>query len=343
MNRPRDRKSAVGLLPRMEAMPWKSKPGTVTYRFHPVGQKPISLGTDKALAIRKVLDMNRRTSDFGTVTELWRTYQTSPDWKSLKPRTKLDYTDYSVPLLKVFGASMAGEIKPPYINRYLRTERAAAPVRANREIALLSNLMNLAVERGDIDANPCKQIRRNKEEPRTTMPKAEVLTAFLTWLRGRGKQWIIIAAMAEFAARAGSRRAEFLKATLFQMTETEIRLERAKQRGKAVVFDVIALTPELYEMLASLPRKEGHTALFQNRFGNAYAEKGFKAMWSKAMRSAIVDGILTAEARFTFHDLRAYYTTRHQTEREVLPNLHVNPATTARIYERSGIKKRGSF
>lgn len=45
MNRPRDRASAVGLLPRMEARPWRDGK-TVTYRYHPVGAAPINLGTN---------------------------------------------------------------------------------------------------------------------------------------------------------------------------------------------------------------------------------------------------------------------------------------------------------
>lgn len=45
MNRPRDRASARGLLPRMESRPRKD--GLVTYRYHPVGGKPINLGTDR--------------------------------------------------------------------------------------------------------------------------------------------------------------------------------------------------------------------------------------------------------------------------------------------------------
>ena len=60
MPRPRDRQSATGLLPRMEAR--TRKDGQITYRFHPLQPdgtrgKPINLGTDKALAIRQVLDM----------------------------------------------------------------------------------------------------------------------------------------------------------------------------------------------------------------------------------------------------------------------------------------------
>ncbi|WP_155630445.1 hypothetical protein [Burkholderia cepacia] len=45
-----------GLLPRMEAR--KRKEG-FTYRYHPVGKKPINLGHDRIVAIRKVLDLLR--------------------------------------------------------------------------------------------------------------------------------------------------------------------------------------------------------------------------------------------------------------------------------------------
>ena len=49
MIRPRDRASAAGLLPRMEARPRKD--GLTTYRFHPLDGKPITLGTDRAAKI----------------------------------------------------------------------------------------------------------------------------------------------------------------------------------------------------------------------------------------------------------------------------------------------------
>ncbi|WP_198363685.1 hypothetical protein [Burkholderia ubonensis] len=37
--------------------------------------------------------------------------------------------------------------------------------------------------------------------------------------------------------------------------------------------------------------------------------------------------------RFALHDLRAYYVARHKAERGALPDLHANPATTARVYD----------
>ncbi len=44
--------------------------------------------------------------------------------------------------------------------------------------------------------------------------------------------------------------------------------------------------------------------------------------------------------RFHFHDLRAAYVTEHKRQRNRLPDIHPDGATTARIYERSKIARR---
>lgn len=53
------------------------------------------------------------------------------------------------------------------------------------------------------------------------------------------------------------------------------------------------------------------------------------------MIDAIAAKVIDVEQRFTFHDLRAYYVTLHKAERGSLPDLHANPATTARVYDRT--------
>lgn len=69
MGRKRERASGFGLLPRMEARPHAGS-DKVTFRYHPVGGKPINLGQDKRAAIQKVLDLNGASSDAGTINEL---------------------------------------------------------------------------------------------------------------------------------------------------------------------------------------------------------------------------------------------------------------------------------
>ena len=326
-----------GLLPRMEARPLKD--GRVAYRYHPAGKgsKPIPLGRDLNAALRKVLDLTGKTSDEGTIAHCWRLYAAddNSDWLDLAERTREDYKAYSAPLLKCFGKVRASLVTQPDIRRYMKRERQGK-VRANREVALLSNLMKTAIDYGYATANPCVGIKYLKEHPRKMLPIEGELAAFLAWLRGKGKQSAVIAAMAEFAARAGSRRCEFLNATRFQVRAGEARLDRAKQRDSGMT-DVIELPTDLMATLDALKRP-GCEYLFPSRFNRPYSEQGFKALFSRAKAEAIKAGVITK--RFTFHDLRAHYTTQHKRALGALPDLHADPGTTARIYERSREARR---
>jgi integrase len=323
----------------MESRPRKD--GMTTYRYHTIAGKAINLGTDKIVAIRAVLDMLGRAPDQGTVGSLWRLYQETPDWKRLRDDTQRDYIQCSKPLLAVFGEVLAISIRPSDISRYLRIERASAPVRANRENSLLSNLLNVAINRGDIDINPCKQVRRNQEIPRRVEPDAKQIGALVKFAYGKAGQWPVVVMAAEFASLAGPRQIEFLAITWSSITENEIRMKRAKQRkGAPEIIDSIEISPAMAELLTRLNdvRKNDCETVFPNRYGNPYTRSGFKGMWGKLMKAA-------SEAKaigqhFTFHDLRAFYATQHKAKTGSQANLHKNPATTARIYERSTEAKR---
>lgn len=344
MGRRRERASGFGLLPRMEARPRKD--GKITYRYHPMGGKPVNLGTDRDEAIRQVLGVNAEAHHQGTVRELWGLYQKTQKWLDLKPRTQSDYQQYSIKLLEVMGDVPAAVIRPTDIARYLRVERADAPVRGNREIALLSNLMTLAIERGEIDANPCKQVKKNSERPRTEAPEPEELRAFLDWLFRSGPARRMLALMAEFAALAGSRRVEFLELQTPQidLQAGVIRLMRAKQHGGAKKAESIMMGPAMVDLakrLLALPRPDASLNVFINQHGNPLTESGFTTGWQRAMVEALDEGVI--QRRFTFHDLRAYYTTQFKEQHGTLPELHANTATTARVYDRSKIAKRASL
>lgn len=345
MTRPRDRISAKGLLPRMEARPGKT--GT-TYRYHPVGAKPINLGRDLGAALQKVLDMNGRSTDHGTVNELWRLYQETAAWRDLAEGTRDDYLQCSSPLLKVFGTAAPVSIKPTHIARYLRVERAAAPVRANREVALLSNLLNLAIERGELDANPCKQVRRNKERPRKKAPLAETLQTFLEWAWAQPGQPAILAGMAEFASLAGNRGVEFRELTWPQVGEVVTRLIRAKQRGGETeqIVEEVEMSAMLLDLMGRMRAKakdSRHGWVFPNAKGNAYTAQAFKLGFNRLKKAARKAGKLTVELNFTFHDLRAYYVTQFKKKHKRLPELHKDPATTARVYDSSTVVERKSL
>lgn len=338
MNRPRDRASAAGLLPRMEARPWRDGK-TLTYRYHVAGGKPINLGTDRAEACRKVLEMLGQADD--SLNAMWKVYQASQAWRDLAEATRKDYAQASGPLLAVLGEVSPAHIRPADIARYLRVERADAPARANREFALLSNLCRLAVERGELDSNPCKQVRPNRLRPRTEAPESDELRGFLAWAQARGdRAALVLAGMAEFVALAGSRRIEFRGLHWTQVSDTEVRLTRAKQRGRDIA-ERVEISPALADLLDRMRKVAADPrigAVFPAHGGDCYSDSAFKSAWSRLQREALAAGAL--RKRIRFHDLRAYYVTMHKRLRDSLPDLHGNPAITARVYERSKQARR---
>lgn len=345
MVRARDRYSALGLLPRMEARPW-SDGKTVTYRYKPVEGKPINLGTDKHAAIRKVLDLTGRRETHGTLQWVWEQFQETAQWTDFTAGTREDYTLCAIQLIKVFGQMQIAAITSPMISRYMRIERKKAPVRANREKSLLSNLFYCGVDLGVCDTNPAKHVKPNPERPRPVAPEKKFLASFLAWLDKQTAQRRVIGLAAEFCSLGGARKVEFLPACWTNVDESngEIRLFRGKQRKGKVVVDVIKIEPAMTALLARIRNLNRDCLyLFPTRDNNAYSARGFKSLWQRCIQAAIADGVITQSDRFTFHDLRAYYATEHKRILGGLPDMHKNPETTARVYDRNEEVKRRSL
>ena len=108
---------------------------------------------------------------------------------------------------------------------------------------------------------------------------------------------------------------------------------------------MIEITPALNDLinrLDALRVERGVECLyvFPTRDNMAYTARGFKTLWQRCVLAAIEEKVITAEDRFTFHDLRAYYATEHKQQLGALPDLHKNPETTARVYDRNKEVKR---
>ena len=167
-------------------------------------------------------------------------------------------------------------------------------------------------------------------EPRTEAPEASLLEGLLDWMSKQTTQRQLIGMAAEYASLAGNRKCEFLNLTWPQVDRAarQIRVFRAKQRGKKreTIVEVIAISDDLEQLIKRIE------AL---RDGNMYSAKGFQSIWQRSIQDAIEEKVLTAGNRFTFHDLRAYYATKHKRDRGVLPDMHANRETTARVYDRN--------
>ena len=234
MNRPRDRSSATGLLPRMEARPWKDS-DKVTYRYHPVGGKPINLGTDREKALRAVLDMNGETAHHGSLLWCWEQYQTGRRFKRLAEGTRLDYGYAWKQIEKHMGSLPAASISPPMVARYVHITRADSPRRADLERSLLSMIFKHAIMLGVCERNPTVDVEPHGSTPSEVMPDELAMRRFLAWLdaaSGHRKPRRAIGHMAEFASLVGARRVEFLDLTWAQvdLDAGVVRMPRAKQR-----------------------------------------------------------------------------------------------------------------
>lgn len=185
------------------------------------------------------------------------------------------------------------------------------------------------------------------------------------WLAKQTPQRRIIGMAAEYASLAGNRKAEFLDLCWTQLHRPpvedrrqilagkldkslgQIRVKRAKQRGRkrGEVIEIIEITPALNSLLDRLEtlredREANCLYVFPTRDNSAYTARGFKTLWQRIVAQAIEEKVITAETRFTFHDLRAYYATVHKATTGALPDLHKNPETTARVYDRNKEVKR---
>jgi hypothetical protein len=212
----RNRESAKGLLPLMEARPWADGK-TVTYRYHPIGAKPIPLGTDRLAAIRKVLDLLGNNKDQGTLKWIWESYTDeetpSPRWKKLVDSTRADYRQAWKEIVKTFGQMQASRIDATMVARYVHIERANSPKRANTEKAVLSNLFGHGIKLGVCTVNSTIGVEPHQLEARTEAPNEELLSRYLTWLAKQTMQRQIVGMAAEYASLAGNRKCEFLQLT----------------------------------------------------------------------------------------------------------------------------------
>lgn len=94
------------------------------------------------------------------------------------PRTQKDNLAYLQFIRKVFDSAPIDLITPQHIAQYRDKRGQSAPVRANREISLLSHVWNMAREWGyTAKENPVKGVRKNKETPRDFYADDKVWTA----------------------------------------------------------------------------------------------------------------------------------------------------------------------
>jgi len=237
------------------------------------------------------------------------------------PRTQRDNRAELKKLRPVFNNATPAAITAQHIYRYL--DQRTAKIRANREIALLSDVFNKAIRWGAVTENPCKGVEKNKETPRDR----DVLETEYQAVYSLATPLYQIAM--DIARITGLREGNIRLLMISDIQEQGLRVTLNK-RGKRVIFE---WTPGLREVISrarALRDRVDSLYLLTSRKGTPYTEDGFRTGWHRLMKKALALGQL--KERFHFHDLRALAASESATPAALLG--HSNPRITESVYLR---------
>jgi integrase len=287
------------------------------FYVQPADGKWINLGREYPQAMMHWAKLIQRPGGMTTMGEIMDRYLLEIAPAKAK-RTYLDNLKEMANLRAVFGALPPGDIEASAIYRYL--DERGAPVRANREISLLSDVFKKAIRWGAANANPVTGIEKHVEVPRDRYVEDWELDLFKGLCNPTLRCYI------DLKYLTGLRKGDLLTLTENSLTETGLYVVPRKTRKKhprtgkeiqpkAMLF---AWTEELGEAVSRIRAlKKGHAMrsqyLFATRNGDCYYDiersraDGFDAIWKRYMAKAKVRAKVIGKVleHFTEHDIRA--------------------------------------
>lgn len=323
-----------------KGMLFNKKSNTYYLRLH--GQKDISLGKTITEAFRNFYNYADINFECQTMHDLIDRYmkEISVTKSEATHKSNLSAVKH---LFKRFGHMNPTMIRAKHAYQYLDLRaREGAPVRANREFALLSTIMSHAVRWGVITETPFHGIIRNPEKPRDKLVTNEEIAIFLKFC----PRWLQLYIALKLAT--GLRQTDLVKLSSRDWDEEvglKVFVSKSKNRIQYnAVYYIRQIVNELREINGYRGKGKKRSPLLHWYFfashSNARLEKpltpdGLRTAWSKAMKAAIESGELTQEQRFQERDLRAKVASDCINISQASELLgHMNTSTTKRVYRR---------
>jgi len=271
-----------------------------------------SLGREYGAALRKWAELEAAPPQVATVGDALDVYVRDGVPK-LKPATQRDYLRICGELRRAFGDAALADVQPTHVAQYL--EKRSKAVAANREIAVLSSVFNLAMRLGYAQSNPCRGVRRNREKPRTRLPTAAELATL------RLAATPMVRAMIDVSLITGMRKGDLLALTIADLTERGIEL-RTSKTGAAVCY---RWNDTLREAVDTARGSRQVGPLFITRLRKRWSESGLDTVWDKLRTKAGVTDL-------HWHDLRAWALTTaarlHGRDHAQALGAHASASTT---------------
>lgn len=314
---------------------------TTTYYTVDRHNRYINLGKDLREAKRLLLEMEGEAPEPGTVADylddLIKARRKLAMARKLAASTVDTNEGEIVHLKDAFGKMRPEAVRPNHIWLYLHKYRGAeSPVRANREIALLSSMFNGLLGAGVVDRNPCQGVERNDEVPRDRAVDDIEFRAFLSFCARRSEAGQRVALAAGIAYLTGKAQGQILKLTRSQIGNEGIEFAKRK-RGAATLVLWTPLLRSLVRRAIAMPSAIEPMFVIHNQTGAPYTPDGFKTLWQRLMNEWCEAG----HQRFTFHDLRAKAVTDMLDQGRDAKDLtgHRQTATVERVYDRRRVRK----
>lgn len=213
-------------------------------------------------------------------------------------------------LIKTFGRVKPAQIKPVHIYRYLAGRSAeGAPAKANKEIALLSAVLEYGRRLGELEENPCRGIEYNKTRPRQKYVEQKDLDLMLEVARARKGSYLILALCLQVAYLTVSRPDEMRALTRRAIKPEGVEVAVGKRKkGQAQKHKIIEWSPLLESTIkeALSLQRTSSMYVFGNTEGQVYTRSGWNTILKRLMKHcdkvAAEKGV--AFEHFTLADMR---------------------------------------
>jgi integrase len=333
---------------------YKLPDGTWSFRLTASALDKAAIARIRTEAIDRANVLNGVPVDGGETEALFRRYFAwqlglpleSEDRKAAS--TLKENEKYEAPrILLTFGKVRPAAIKPVHIYKYLDGRAAeGAPAKANKEIALLSAVLEFGRRKGVLELNPCRDIKYNKTRPDTRYVTPAELDLVMRVARERGGMYLVNALCLRAAYLTVSRPDEMRH--VMRQSITALGMEMAvgkRKKGRAEKFKLIEWSTELRSVIDEALTLQRTTSLyvFGNSEGQPYTTSGFNTN----LRRLMVHTATKAEKegvefkRFTLKDMRpAAVTDRVDEGDETITNAtgHTSDRMVKQVYDRRKTK-----
>ena len=305
----------------------------ITYCYHRKTKRRITaeFGTAKFFEEIAAIDASlmRRVSVPGSLGLIIEEYMASPDWASLRPKTRLSY-ERVFTVLKPLRAMPIIEIDRPFLFK-LRDKKIYprhGTWMANYALTVLGLVIRFAVDRGWMEQNPLsekvRKIRTARDARAGNRPWSESECRVVLEQAPPHLRLPIALAMC-----AGLRKADFLSVTLAALQNDRISV-RTSKRGVKVSVPVHRI---LADAIAARPTSNSLVIAVNSR-GEPWTETGFNASF-RTFRKRLEQEKLV-EVGLTPHGLRHTLGTRLREagadDRTIADILGQKSTTMARHY-----------